>query len=161
MYAARIRAARAFAGLSQDELAHELGVEVQTIKRRENGKADPKRQELLAIAAVTGVPIEFLDYGFTNATLDSQTVGQEIASQLEIQMRVLKRIEELVSVLRGVQVTSEPVSVEEATTKGPELPATSPDQLPSEPQTAPTQRPSRKAAPAKDAAPQRQPQRAS
>jgi transcriptional regulator with XRE-family HTH domain len=63
-YAARIRAARAYAGLKQDELAGRLGVDTQTIKRREAGAQDPKRGELLAIAAITGVPVSFMEHGF-------------------------------------------------------------------------------------------------
>lgn len=63
-YAARIRAARAYAGLKQDELAEHLGVDSNTIKRREAGTQNPKRGELLAIAAVTGVPVSFMEHGF-------------------------------------------------------------------------------------------------
>jgi transcriptional regulator with XRE-family HTH domain len=63
-YAARIRAARAYAGLKQDELAERLGVDTNTIKRREAGTQNPKRGELLAIAAITGVPVSFMEHGF-------------------------------------------------------------------------------------------------
>jgi transcriptional regulator with XRE-family HTH domain len=63
-YAARVRAARAFAGLTQDQLAERLGVDTNTIKRREAGTQHPKRGELLAIAAVTGVPESFMEHGF-------------------------------------------------------------------------------------------------
>jgi transcriptional regulator with XRE-family HTH domain len=63
-YSARIRAARAFAGLTQDQLAEMLGVDTNTIKRRESGTNLPKRGELLAIATITGVPISFMEHGF-------------------------------------------------------------------------------------------------
>jgi transcriptional regulator with XRE-family HTH domain len=63
-YAARIRAARAFAGLKQEQLAERLGVDTNTIKRREAGTQNPKRGELLAIAAITGVPVSFMEHGF-------------------------------------------------------------------------------------------------
>jgi transcriptional regulator with XRE-family HTH domain len=59
--AARVRAARNYAGLRQEDLADELGVDVQTIKRRENGTSDPKKGERRAIAAICGVPKEFFD----------------------------------------------------------------------------------------------------
>lgn len=64
-YAGRIRAARAFAGLKQTELADQLGIAVQTLKRREAGQLEPRRGELLAIAAICGVPYSFLEHGFT------------------------------------------------------------------------------------------------
>lgn len=63
-YAARIRAARAYAGLTQEQLAAELDVDTQTIKRREAGSHDPKRGERMAIAAICGVPPEFMEHGF-------------------------------------------------------------------------------------------------
>lgn len=64
VYAARIRAARGYADITQEQLADALGVDVQTIKRREAGKKEPKKGELLAIAAICGVPPEFMDRGF-------------------------------------------------------------------------------------------------
>lgn len=66
-YAKRIRAARAYANMSQDDLAKELGWEVQTVKRRESGKKDPKRAELIAIASICQVPLAFLEGGFPAA----------------------------------------------------------------------------------------------
>lgn len=62
--AARIRAARAYAAMTQEQLARQLGVDVQTVKRRESGRSAPKRGELVAIATVTGVPISFMENGF-------------------------------------------------------------------------------------------------
>lgn len=64
IYAARIRAARAYARLTQSQLAERLGVDVQTVKRREAGGRDPARGELLAIAAICGVPAAFMEDGF-------------------------------------------------------------------------------------------------
>lgn len=72
-YAARIRAARAYAGLKQDELAERLGVDTNTIKRREGGTQHPKRGELLAIAAITGVPVSFMEHGF-GETSESEVI---------------------------------------------------------------------------------------
>jgi transcriptional regulator with XRE-family HTH domain len=60
----RYRAARAYAGLDQKALADALGVEVQTVKRRESGESDPKRMEQIAVAKICGLPDGF----FTSAT---------------------------------------------------------------------------------------------
>jgi transcriptional regulator with XRE-family HTH domain len=66
-YAARIRAARAYADLTQAELADGIGVTARTIKRRERGYGRPRRGDLLAIAVVCGVPEAFLINGFDPA----------------------------------------------------------------------------------------------
>ena len=63
-YAARIRAARAYAGMHQAQLAERLGVDVQTIKRREKPGAQPRPGELEAIARACEVPVEFMHDGF-------------------------------------------------------------------------------------------------
>jgi transcriptional regulator with XRE-family HTH domain len=55
----RYRAARAYAGLDQKDLADALGVEVQTVKRRESGESDPKRMEQIAVAKICGLPDDF------------------------------------------------------------------------------------------------------
>jgi transcriptional regulator with XRE-family HTH domain len=62
-HGARIRAARAYAHMSQGGLAEKLGVEVQWVKRRESDRQDAKRYELIAVAAVTGVTLAFLENG--------------------------------------------------------------------------------------------------
>jgi transcriptional regulator with XRE-family HTH domain len=79
--AARFRAARAYADLTQFELAQALGVDVQTVKRREAGKGDPKRAELIAIASITGVPETFMLDGF-NRSYEKQI--REVLQGLEI-----------------------------------------------------------------------------
>lgn len=65
VYSARIRAARAYADITQLQLADALGVDEQTIKRREspNGN-EPKKGERIAIATICGVPPEFLEHGW-------------------------------------------------------------------------------------------------
>lgn len=85
-YAARYRAARAYADLSQDELARELGVDAQTIKRREAGKQEPKKAELIAVAAICQVPLDFMEGGWGKLTPD------EITSLLQTQNSILERI---------------------------------------------------------------------
>ena len=63
--AARIRAARAYAGLTQPALARHLEQDAQTVKRTEAGRRQPKEPELLAIAKACGLPYEFftIDFG--------------------------------------------------------------------------------------------------
>lgn len=68
-FAKRYRAARAWADLDQAELAEQLGVDRQTVIRRESGAQDPKRQELLAVAAICGVPADFMLNGFVDAVI--------------------------------------------------------------------------------------------
>jgi transcriptional regulator with XRE-family HTH domain len=68
LYAPRIRAARAHARLTQQQLADALGVDVQTVKRRERGVHPPKLGELVAIASVCEVPLAFLEDGWRGPT---------------------------------------------------------------------------------------------
>lgn len=78
----RIRAARSYANLSQTELAEQLGVDKQFVARREDGRQNPKRQELIAIAAVCHVPLEFLEHGWAGAvaTEDVAQLADRIAA---------------------------------------------------------------------------------
>jgi transcriptional regulator with XRE-family HTH domain len=80
-FASRLRAARAFADLTQEELATMLGVDPQTIKRREAGKQNPKRVELVAIASITSVPLAFLEGGWEAlaAPPDAERIRQAAA----------------------------------------------------------------------------------
>ena len=68
-YGPRIRAARGWADLSQEELAERLGRNKQFVADRERSptedrwvKATPG--DLLAIATICGVPPDFLEHGF-------------------------------------------------------------------------------------------------
>lgn len=64
-FPALMRAARAYAGISQETLAERLGVEAQWIKRREKGVQATKEMDRLAIAAACDV--RFVDHGFVAA----------------------------------------------------------------------------------------------
>lgn len=55
----RVRAARAYAGLSIGELAADLGVGAKTIKRIEAGSRTVRPYELWGIAEICGVSREF------------------------------------------------------------------------------------------------------
>jgi transcriptional regulator with XRE-family HTH domain len=62
--ARRVRAARAYAGISVTELAQHLGLGLQTIKRIECGKRAARRFEVWAIADACGLPHEFFELDF-------------------------------------------------------------------------------------------------
>jgi len=65
MRAARARAARAYAGLSQPKLAGLLQTSVETLSRLENArKTEITIEELWAIADACGVPRSFMEFGF-------------------------------------------------------------------------------------------------
>jgi transcriptional regulator with XRE-family HTH domain len=64
----RLQKARNYAGLTQSELAHQLGAGTKTVIRYENGEA-AKRSTLIAWAVVCGVDPQWLIEGNTPATL--------------------------------------------------------------------------------------------
>ena len=56
---ARIRAARALAGLSRNQLAERLGVSSHTVAKWEAGIQYPNAERLEQIGVACGVPVEF------------------------------------------------------------------------------------------------------
>lgn len=62
--AARIRAARGYAGLKQPELAKALGVSVETVSRLENGRTTIGSDTLERVGCVCQVPPAFMEAGF-------------------------------------------------------------------------------------------------
>lgn len=62
VYGPRIATARKIAGLTQEALAEALGVDTQTVKRKENPRGkEPKKLERIAIAAICGVSLDYLE----------------------------------------------------------------------------------------------------
>ncbi len=59
----RIVEARGFARLGQEALAERLGISSRSLTRFENGHREPKRGLLRLIAEVTGVRVEWLEFG--------------------------------------------------------------------------------------------------
>jgi DNA-binding XRE family transcriptional regulator len=57
----RIRAARAYAGLSNTELAEAIGIGRSTLVKSEAGARQAKTWELWAIAEICGIPREFFE----------------------------------------------------------------------------------------------------
>jgi transcriptional regulator with XRE-family HTH domain len=89
--ARRIRAARAYAGLSITELAERLGVGEQTVKRIEGGRRTVRRYELWGIADVCGLPRKFFEASNLGTVGDE---AREVFSALRRLEDRLNRIEE-------------------------------------------------------------------
>jgi transcriptional regulator with XRE-family HTH domain len=62
--AARIRAARAYAKVTQDAIAEALGQSTISVKRMEKAEKDISVDDLWTIADLCGVPREFMTDGF-------------------------------------------------------------------------------------------------
>lgn len=62
--AARIRAARNYAGITQQDLCERLAVSLATIKRMESGSRPISTDELMAVGEAVGVPAAFMLHGF-------------------------------------------------------------------------------------------------
>lgn len=92
-YGARLRAARSYAAMTQEQLAERLGVDPATVKRRELPRGHenlktPKKGERLAIASICGVPPEFMEEGFGGHAADE--ISERLAA-LEDVLRDLQR----------------------------------------------------------------------
>lgn len=81
--ARRYRAARAYAGLTQVELAERLGIDKATVKRRERGGGDPTLSEQLAVAHFCGVPETFMVHGWAAVTVHRIPRGEVVQRELE------------------------------------------------------------------------------
>jgi transcriptional regulator with XRE-family HTH domain len=86
--ARRVRAARAYAGLTVAELADRLGMGVQTIKRIESGRRTARGFELAAIAETCELPREFFE-------LDFHEMWREASAQRELLARIEDRLNRL------------------------------------------------------------------
>jgi transcriptional regulator with XRE-family HTH domain len=86
--ARRVRAARAYAGLSVNELAERIGLGLQTIKRIESGKRAARRFEIWAIAEACNLPREFFE-------IDLDLLSRRSAALQETLARVDERLERL------------------------------------------------------------------
>jgi transcriptional regulator with XRE-family HTH domain len=114
----RVRAARAYAGLTQAALAERLGIDAQSVKRTEAGKREPKLPELQAVARACRVPVKFLVEGWP-AT--AQAAGDQ-----EEMLPILRRLEQMVQELHeaGEAVPAPPDVLRPL---GTDRPTTSPD----------------------------------
>ena len=73
----RVRKARETSGLKQAELAESIGMARTSLARIEQGKVEPRRTSLIAIAFATRVPLEWIEHGKTPA--DNPGGGSECA----------------------------------------------------------------------------------
>lgn len=76
----RVRKARESAGLKQGELADQVGMSRGGIARIEQGKGEPRRTTLIAVAFATGVSLQWLETGETPAG-DSPDGGSVVRHQ--------------------------------------------------------------------------------
>src|SRR5690349_6833259 len=86
--ARRVRAARAYAGLSVNELASRIGLGLQTIKRIECGKRTARRFEIWAIAEACDLPRDFFE-------LDLELLSRRAAMLQDTLTRVEERLERI------------------------------------------------------------------
>jgi transcriptional regulator with XRE-family HTH domain len=86
--ARRVRAARAYAGLSVNELAGRIGLGLQTIKRIESGKRTARRFEVWAIAEACNLPREFFE-------IDLDLLSRRAAALQEALAKVDERLERI------------------------------------------------------------------
>lgn len=66
--AARIRAVRSYANITQQELANRLDVSLATMKRIESGTRPISTDELLAVGEACQAPPEFMLHGYAAIT---------------------------------------------------------------------------------------------
>jgi transcriptional regulator with XRE-family HTH domain len=107
---ARIRAARAYADLSQPELAERIGMSLPTYKRAELGRRPVSTEELLTIARACEVPPQFLLTGWAAQRSERRRVNSEdvigrldmIDSRLDEWERTASRMFDIIEpVVRG------------------------------------------------------------
>ena len=73
----RVRAARAYAGLSQEELAEKIQISQPTLARVEKGERQARWIEVMGISEVTGLPrIWFSGELFAELDVSAETVGE-------------------------------------------------------------------------------------
>lgn len=116
---ARIRAARAYANLSQPALAEAIGMSLPTYKRAELGKRPVSTEELLRIARACEVPPQFLITGFESQRTERRRVSPEdvigrldvLDARLNVWEDTARRMVELVEVMLTTTAEREPIGV--------------------------------------------------
>lgn len=78
-FAAKLRAARAVLGLSQDQLAHEIGLTQKSVHRIEHGDVQPKVRTILMIErfwSERGISFENLSNGGFRLVVESSVLAR-------------------------------------------------------------------------------------
>lgn len=78
-FAAKLRAARAVLGLSQDQLAHQIGLTQKSVHRIENGDVQPKVRTILTIEQFwrdRGISFENLTDGGFRLVVDGAVLAR-------------------------------------------------------------------------------------
>jgi transcriptional regulator with XRE-family HTH domain len=88
--ARRVRAARAYAGMSVSELAERVGLGLQTIKRIESGKRNARPFEVWAIAEGCDLPRAFFDLDFVELC-NVAVAQQEMLARIDGRLDKLER----------------------------------------------------------------------
>lgn len=101
--ARRVRAARAYADMTLDELAKAAGLGRMTIVRLENGTTPLSRKYLLVLAEATGLPTEFFTEPY-----DRRGAGGEVAQRLDRIEQILSGLGEAVSDMSARGQADEP-----------------------------------------------------
>lgn len=99
----RLRIARRSAGLTQKQLAHELGVEAITVSRWERGVTSPSLPRLRRIAEVTETTVSDLVRAQDSASahaVELAALREELAETRELVDRVARTLERLAPTLR-------------------------------------------------------------
>jgi transcriptional regulator with XRE-family HTH domain len=110
--AARLRAARLGVGLTQKELAHELGVEAITVSRWERGITSPSLPRLRRVAELTETTVSDLvrapDHASAHA-VELAALREELAETRELVDRVAQALAQLAPAgsLQGLLSTSQ------------------------------------------------------
>ena len=97
-HGARIRAARAYAGIpSQKELGERIGVGREVVLALEADQREPKVPELRRIADATGAPLDFLLNGWDGQRLEDRVAALEerVSSADQDRDDLVTRIDEL------------------------------------------------------------------
>jgi transcriptional regulator with XRE-family HTH domain len=108
----RVRAARAWLGLERPAFAERTGISTDRLAYIENGKGDPRPDELEAIQGATGVPMWFLLEGFEGAVARTPNYGTAILDEassfdLELLVDIVAQLDQRLRDVEG-EATSRP-----------------------------------------------------
>lgn len=87
--AARLRVARAYAGLQAQEMARALGISTRTLARRESGDDPVTPGEIALAIQATGVPKAFMDSGWAALSGSDSNAAADRLAEVEEAQRVL------------------------------------------------------------------------